>query len=340
MLVDLALIGFGNVARRFVRLLDERRDLLSARCDLTCRIIAIVTRRHGAAFDSGGIDALHAARVVETGGTLSGVATTASVIDSLSQSQAPCRVMIETTTLDIAAGQPAIDHVTRALRSGCDVVTANKGPAAFAYRELSDLAARHGVSFLFEGAVMDGVPVFNLVRETLPAVTIGGFRGVVNSTTNHILTALEDGESFAAALARMQEAGIAEADPSLDIDGWDAAAKAAALANVLLDAGITPHDVERTGLAPADAERVRQAPQRGARVRLVASAARGTRPRVGLVELPESDLLAGLRGMANALVLETDTLGEIAITQRDGALTHTAYALLSDLIAVRQRRDG
>jgi homoserine dehydrogenase len=252
-------------------------------------------------------------------------------------SSAARRVMIETTTLDIAAGQPAIDHVRRALERGWDVVTANKGPAAFAYHELSQLARRNGVSFLFEGAVMDGVPVFNVVRETLPAVKINGFRGVVNSTTNHILTAVEEGEPYDEALARMQEAGIAEADPSLDVDGWDAAAKAAALANVFLDARVTPHDVDRCGVRPVDAERVRSARRRGKRVKLVASAARGARPRVELIELPDDDLLARLRGMANALVLDTDTLGSIAITQLDGGLTHTAYALLSDLIAIRRR---
>ena len=340
MLVDLALIGFGNVARRFVRLLDERRDLLGARYGLTCRITGIATRRHGAACDPEGLDALAAARIVEAGGTLGAETAAASVIDALARSGAARRVMIETTTLDVDAGQPAIDHVRRALQSGCDVVTANKGPAAFAYRELSDIAARHQVSFLFEGAVMDGVPVFNFVRETLPTVAIDGFRGVVNSTTNHILTALEDGEPYGDALARMQQAGIAEADPSLDVDGWDAAAKTAALANVFLDAGITPHDVRRSGIKPGDAQRVRDAKQRGARLRLVATAARGTPAHVGLVELPESDLLAGLRGMSNALVLDTDTLGEIAITQLDGGLTHTAYALLSDLITVRQRHDA
>ena len=337
MLVDLALIGFGNVARRFVRLLDERRDLLSERYGLTCRITGITTRRHGAAYDPEGLDALDAAHVVETGGTLAHTTTASTLIDALAQSRAPRRVLIETTTLDIEAGQPAIDHVRRALEAGCDVVTANKGPAAFAYRELSELAARHQVSFLFEGAVMDGVPVFNLVRETLPAVTIAGFRGVVNSTTNHILTALEDGEPYADALTRMQQAGIAEADPSLDVDGWDAAAKAAALANVFLDARITPHDVDRSGIGPNDADRVRDAAARGARVRLVAAAARGERPRVALTDLPSTDLLAGLRGMANALVLTTDTLGHIAITQLDGALTHTAFALLSDLLTIRSR---
>jgi len=164
-----------------------------------------------------------------------------------------------------------------------------------------------------------------------------GFRGVINSTTNHILTALEEGDEFASALARMQEAGIAEADPSLDVDGWDAAAKSAALANVLMGARTTPHRVRRQGIGPDAAARARRAVESGRRLKLVASADRGGPPSVSLVELPQDDLLAGLRGMANALVLKTDLLGEIAIHQLDGGLTQTAYALLSDLVTVRRR---
>jgi homoserine dehydrogenase len=159
----------------------------------------------------------------------------------------------------------------------------------------------------------------------------------VNTTTNEILTALENGEEFAPALARMQKAGIAEADPSLDVDGWDAAAKAAALANVLLEADITPHDVDRTGIGGMSADRARAAVSRGKRLRLVASARRGEQPIVRPLELPAEDLLAGLRSTANALVLETDLLGELAICQLAGNLTQTAYALLSDLVTVRRR---
>jgi homoserine dehydrogenase len=352
MLVDLALVGYGHVGRRFARLLDERRDLLEREFDVTCRVTGIATRRHGAIYGAGGIDATAAALAIEAGGSLTGLVSSAgthqeadsrAVIAALSASSAPVRVMVETTTLDIAAAQPALDHVRLALEAGCHVVTANKGPVAFAYDALSAIAARTGMSFLFEGAVMDGVPVFNLVRETMPAVRIEGFRGVVNSTTNHILTALEDGHDYAPALAEMQAQGIAEADPSLDVDGWDAAAKAAALANVFLDARMTPHDVDRTGIGEDPAfwtHAARQAKERGYRVRLVASARRGSRPVVQPVELPQSDLLAGLRGMANALVLDTDTLGQVVICQLDGGLTQTAYALLSDLITIRRQYTG
>lgn len=345
MRADLALVGFGHVGRRFARLLEERRDWLALDYDIDTRVVGIATRHHGAVFRGAGLDGVATAVKIEGGHPIveAGIeaADSFDVIRRLAESNAPLKVLIESTTLDITAGQPAIDHVRTALQAGCHVVTANKGPTAFAYEELSAVAADRGRSFLFEGAVMDGVPIFNLVRETLPAVDIVGFRGVVNSTTNHILSALEDGESFDAALERMQSLGIAEADPSLDVDGWDAAAKTSALANVLMRARMTPQAVDREGIGPATARQAMAAKARGARVRLVASARttpEGVMTSVRPVELPETDLLAGLRGMANALVLQTDLLGEIAICQLEGSLTQTAYALLSDLVTIRRRQ--
>jgi homoserine dehydrogenase len=347
MRADLALVGFGNVGRTFARLLGDRRARLLADYDLDCRVVAIATRTHGCVHSADGVDALVAARRVEAGGLVVDAAARSTAmsgalecIERLATSDAPLRVLVETTTLSIEEGRPAIDHVEAALNAGCHVVTANKGPAAFAWRRLQSLAERNGVSFLFEGAVMDGIPVFNLIRETMPAVDILGFRGVVNSTTNEILTALEDGEEFAPALARMQAAGIAEADPSLDIQGWDAAAKAAALANVLFEANTNPHEVDRTGIGRDSGDAARSAVKRGKRLRLVASARRGERPVVRPVELASGDLLAGLRGTANAIVFETDLLGEVAICQLGGSLTQTAYALLSDLVSVRRIRQS
>jgi homoserine dehydrogenase len=342
MRADLLLIGFGNVGRRFARLLEERRDRLSHDYDLDTRIVGITTRSHGAVFSPSGVNVEESLVRIERESSLGTPQPAARMIDALAESDAPMRVVIETTTLNIEDGRPAIAHVESALEANCDVVTANKGPAAFAYARLDALAHARGREFLFEGAVMDGIPVFNLVRETMPAVTVRGFRGVVNSTTNHIISALEDGETFAPALARMQAEGIAEADPSLDVDGWDAAAKASALANVLMNANITPHDVLRTGLDTSTEFAVQDAMSRGNRLRLVASATRdGDGNLVVTVkpeELPGTDVLAGLRGMANALILQTDLLGEVAIHQLSGSLTQTAYALLSDLISIRRRR--
>jgi homoserine dehydrogenase len=267
--------------------------------------------------------------------------------DALKRSAVAARqrrlVVVETTTLDIERGEPATAHVRAALAGGAHVVTANKGPVAFAYRALTRAAARADRRFLFEGAVMDGVPIFNLVRETLPAVRILGFRGVVNSTTNFILTAMEQGQRFEEALTEMQARGIAEADASLDIDGWDAAAKTAALANVLLDANITPRDVARQGIGPDTGRIAREALAAGRRLKLVVRGdrdGRGVTARVAPEHLEGDDLLAGVEGQQNALILRTDVLDEIAIVQRGGGLTQTAYALLSDLIAIARNATG
>ena len=343
--IALLFVGFGNVARRFVQLLDETRPTLTA-LGIEPVVVGITTRRHGGVFDGAGLDAIRAARIVAEGGVLSSTPapSTAEWAAQLRSRSTEARVVFETTTLDVRSGEPAIEHVRAAFSAGAHVVTANKGPVAFAYRALADEARAAGVSFLFEGAVMDGIPVFNLVRETMPGATIRGFRGVVNSTTNHILTALEAGEDFAPALERMQAEGVAEADASLDVDGWDAAAKASALANVWLDADLTPLHVRREGINEDTGERARAVRAAGRRLKLVAYAygrANQVKAAVELEELAPDDPLAVLDGQGNALEIDTWPLGRIVITQRDGGLEKTAYALLSDLLTIaRSLRAG
>jgi homoserine dehydrogenase len=354
--LDLVLVGFGHVGRRFAQLLQEKSVRLRGDHGVSWRVIGIATGRHGAAFDARGIDLTRALRLVESGsglGALTGAESGRMLPPEASglhlirhaTGEASARglshlVVIETTPLDIERGQPATDHVITALRGGAHVVTANKGPVAFAYREIepvAQLARRH---FLFEGSVMDGIPVFNLVRETLPLVDISGFRGVINTTTNFALAAMESGRSMDEAIAEMQAAGIAEADPSFDIDGWDAAAKTAALANVLMRAATTPHAVDRTGIRHLTPEIMLEARGRGKRLRLVASAVKQDgiiTTRVAPMELDPGDPLAALTGMQNLLILDTDLLGPIGIHQLDGGLTQTAYALLSDMITLVRR---
>jgi homoserine dehydrogenase len=344
MTFDLSLVGFGNVAQRFITLLDEQRARIAAAYRFDARVIAVCTQRHGRAAAERGLDAAALVARRHRGDSIGTERPDLSTVDFIRDiaartpsAQQARLVVVETTTLDIAAGQPAIDHVRVALECGAHVVTANKGPAAFAYHSLAAAAEAVDRRFLFEGAVMDGIPIFNLVRETLPAVAINGFRGIVNTTTNYMLTAMEDGQPFDAALADMQAAGIAEANPSFDVDGWDAAAKAAALANALLGARLTPHEVVREGISASTAARAVSARAAGRRLKVVASAARaegGVSARVGLQELAADDLLAGLEGQQNGIIFQTDLLGEIAIVQRGSGLTQTAYALLSDLISI------
>jgi homoserine dehydrogenase len=342
----LALVGFGRVGRRFVRLLEE----IDARLDFDWRLVAVATGHHGTAFDADGIDADRALTTADAGLSLdrldstprrrSGIDVIRQVTGALADDASEGRlVIVEATVLDIDRGEPAIAHVRASLEGLAHVVTANKGPVAFAYRELAALAQSVDRAFLFEGAVMDGVPIFNLVRETMPAVDVQAFRGVINSTCNYVLSELERGVAFDAALAAAQELGVAEADPALDIDGWDAAAKTAALVNVLLGGAVTPHDVDRTGIAGVGARDMADARAAGRRIRLVASAARHGRSVEARVEpelLDMSDPLAGLDGLENALYLRTDLLGEIGIVQRTGSVAQTAYALLSDLLHIRK----
>lgn len=340
----LALIGFGHVGQRFVRLLDEVAD----RLDFEWRLVAIATKRHGTAFDPDGLDADRALATMDGRLSLdrleraprhrSGIDVIRQVTDTLADEAGDGRlVMVETTVLDIDQARSATAHVRASLEGFAHVVTANKGPVAFAYQELDALAQSVDRAFLFEGAVMDGVPVFNLVRDTMQGVDVQAFRGVINTTCQYALSELERGVELDAAIAAMQAQGIAEADAALDIDGWDAAAKVAALANVLFDASLTPHQVERTGIRDVSRRDAADARTQGRHIRLVASAARHGRVVESRVEpelLDASDPLAHLGGLENALYLKTDLLGEVGIVQRTGSLTQTAYALLSDLFRV------
>ena len=216
MKIALFLIGYGNVAQRFVQLLDESKPYLEG-LGIEPTVAAVITRHHGrvvnlpaGATHATITDAISRDVTVEP----EPLRFLAATLDDPQAQKFPVRVLVETSTLDIRAGEPATSHVRAALSRGIHVITANKGPVAFAYRQLAAEAAETCASFLFEGAVMDGIPIFNLVRETMPGVTIRSFRGVVNTTTNYLLAAMERGEPFDAALGRMQAAGVAEADPS------------------------------------------------------------------------------------------------------------------------------
>ncbi len=174
---------------------------------------------------------------------------------------------IEITTLNPASGEPATSHIREAFRRGVHVITANKGPIAFAYRDLRSEARQAGVEFRFESVTMDGTPIYNMVRNTLPGVSIRGFAGALNSTSKIVLEAMEQGHSMEEGIAEAQRMGIAEADPWFDLDGWDSACKAAALANVLMDADVTPAEVDRKGIGRLTPEKLAEIKQKGKHVR-------------------------------------------------------------------------
>ena len=260
----------------------------------------------------------------------------AAAIDEFLNRARP-EVVIEITPLEPETGEPAITYIRGCILRHRHVITANKGPIANAYAELNLEAKRAGVEFRFESTVMDGSPVFNLTRNLLPGCEIHGFKGVLNSTTKVVINAMRDGGAMEEGIAEAQRLGIAETDASDDIDGWDSAAKVAALANVILDARTHPGAVDRTGIGHLTTAELVALKAEGKTVCLVCRGRRGSdglklsvRPEV----LPETDLLATLRGTSNFLLFETDLMGEVGVVSIDPGVEQTAYGLFSDLVDI------
>jgi homoserine dehydrogenase len=332
-----ALVGFGNVGRRFVERLPGPYARVLRAAGARVVLTAVASAGHGRAIDPRGLSAAACLAAVARDGSLDDLHRGPPVRSTLELiRRAPADVMVEVTPLDPRRGEPALSHVRAALRRGMDVVTANKGPVAFGRRGLLALARRHGRRFLHESAVMDGAPVFNLLERCLPGLRVRGFRGTLNSTTGYVLSRVEEGASPADALREARALGIVEKDAAHDLDGWDAAVKGCALANALMAARVAPAQVRRRGIRGLSPALVRRAAREGARYRLVVRArrARGrVQVSVGPERLAAGDPLAG-SGSDSALLLDTDLMGEIAIVERGGTVEQTAYGLLSDLVAL------
>ncbi|HEY7983858.1 MAG TPA: hypothetical protein VID73_06800 [Ktedonobacterales bacterium] len=334
----LALLGCGNVGRAFIAMAAEKDAELHSRYGLRLRFSGGQTRTAGGWQHPAGVaPAELLAAGWPVGAPPAGAAPFAG--DGIAfATQCPADVLIELTTLQPLTGEPATAHVRAALTAGRHVVTANKGPLAHAYRELRALAASRGVALRFESTVLDGLPIFNLAGFTLPATRITGFRGPLNSTTNFVLSRMAGGRTLEEAVAAAQQAGIAEADPAYDLDGWDAAVKATVLANVLMDADLRPQSIAREGLG-ADAMRAAMAKlPAGHTLKQMVEGSRdasgAVRAAVRLVALAPSEPLAHLRGMETGIMLRTDTMGDLTLIEGEGGPGQTAFGVLADLVAI------
>lgn len=249
-------------------------------------------------------------------------------------------VLFEATSLNVENGEPAIDHLRAALESGAHAITANKGPIVYAYEELKALAKQQKRRFLFESTVMDGVPIFSLFHECLPTIHLRGFRGVLNSTTNVMLTEMERGLSFEEALRKAQKLGVAETDARHDLEGWDAAVKVAALVTVLMRERIAVQDIRRQGILELNGEVVRAARASGTPYKLVCEAHRGVsgvEASVGPQRVALSDPLAQVEGTSSIVCFETDIVPGLALTEENPGVFATAYGMMTDFIrAVRE----
>ncbi len=316
--MDLALIGFGNVGRAFAQLLEKKR------ASYPFRIVGIHTARRGTALSAKGL------------GPEPRFGPAASSVEDFLEA-AKAEVAIEVTPLNPLTGEPAIGHIRAAFARHMHAITANKGPLAHAYAELCEEARAAGVYFRFESTVMDGAPVFSLVRDHLPGVQVLGFTGVLNSTSKIVVEAMRDGMSMEEGIEAARRLGVTETDPSYDLDGWDSAAKTAALANVLMDARTKPQTIEPRGVGRLTPARVQELDRKGKTVRIVSRARRtadGLRLRVRAEVLDKTDLLAAVAGTSNLILLDTDLMGTLGTVSIHPAVEQTAYGLFSDLVDV------
>jgi homoserine dehydrogenase len=374
--VRLCLLGFGSVARELCALLARRERALAEDHGLRVLVSAAGTR-HGSLLAPEGIAAAEvlaragAAAVSAAGAPAPGATPPTGCAPRLPEPPRPAAdlmaasgadVLVELTVMEEDFAPIATGHVETAFALGMDVVTANKGPIAWNWDRVKAAADAAGRRIRFESTVMDGLPVFSLLECALPDCTLLGFEAVFNATTNFIIDAIGVGQTFASALAQVQAEGYAEADPSHDIDGWDAACKAAALANVAMDASISPAGIDKESLADVPLERIRQARADGKRLRLVTSVWRETphgvapgaapaaweagpaspagpvRGRTRATELDIDHPLAPVGAESLGAILHTDLMGDVFVCEIDALVPQTAYGVYADLLQLCRNR--
>ena len=329
---NLCLLGFGNVNRTLLRLL-QKKDRELRELGIAWRIAGVATRKMGWVADPDGLDVQVLLGDQLAAQSRAGAPAPHDVRGWLSLAKAD--ILFEATSLSPRDGQPAIDHIRAALGAGAHAITANKGPIVHAYEELNSLAIANRRKFRFESTVMDGVPIFSLFRDSLPCIYLRGFRGILNSTTNVILSGMEEGLSFEESLAKAQQIGVAETDPSNDIEGWDAAVKVAALVRVLMGVPIRLEEIQREGIGKLSAEVVRAARAQGKPYKLVCRAQRtdqGVTASVRPEQVSLSDPLAWVAGTSSIVYFETDIFPGLAITETNPGLEATAYGMLADFV--------
>jgi homoserine dehydrogenase len=329
----LCFLGFGNVGRALARLFVSKTTELRDNYGIEWEIAGVATRRMGWRASDEAIDA--AALLAGNDET----PVEAGLNEWLARAKPD--VVFETTSLNPETGQPAIQYLKASLQAGAHTITANKAPIVYAYDELNELAIAKGKRFMFEATVLDSAPVFSLFRETLPAAKVRAFTGAFNSTTNIILETMEEGRSFAEGVKTAQELGVAETDPTHDIEGWDSIMKVCAIARVILRAPLLPADVRREGIRRLDTATLQAARAEGKPYKLLARAVVNGDGSVSATVRPEqvglSDPLGGVRGTSLAVHFELDTIPGLTIVSHRPNLQSTAYGLLADFVnAIRE----
>lgn len=333
----IAMIGFGTVGQGLAEILIEKRPELQDKYGYEFDIVGISDIAYGTVYNPGGLDI---AAMLESARGKKKFSTDVKDWDSLTLiKESNATVVCEMAFTDLQTGEPAISHCKAAFETGKHIVTSNKGPAALAYGELLEIADRNGVQFLIEGTVMSGTPVINLMDGPLAGCTISAARGILNGTTNYILTQMEEGMSYEEALKKAQELGYAEADPTGDVEGYDARGKVTILANVVMDADLKIGDVSCKGITKITLDDIAKAKAENSRWKLIGSVKKDGSKIIASVapeKLPLSHPLAGVMGATNAMTFTTDLLGDVSIVGPGAGRKETGFSILTDLLKIQR----
>jgi homoserine dehydrogenase len=345
MYFKIALIGFGTVGQGLSEILIEKKQMLAEKYDFHYSVVAISDILKGSVYDENGLDLKKILELVKNGKKIDEYPFGKKGLDSLSTiKETNADTIIEITYTDIKTGEPATTHIKEALNAGKNVVSTNKGPVVREVNTLLDLAKKKKVHYGFEGVVLAGTPSLNLAKFSLAGNKINGFKGILNGTTNYILTRMGEGMSYQDALKKAQELGYAEANPTADVEGFDAMGKVVILTNVVLEKNIKIKDVQRKGITEITKNDIEVAKSEGKVWKLIGSAEvqkdGAIKARVWPEKLPMSDPLAGVSGATNALTYYTDELGDVTIVGPGAGKRETGFALLIDLLEINRKNIG
>ena len=339
--VRLSMIGFGVVGQGLAELLTTKRDLLREKFGLDVTLVSVANARSGFIYREDGLDISTLLDLAATQRPLmahSGIKHWENALEGLRASDAD--VLVEVTPTNLRDAEPGISHIRTALSKGMHVVTANKGPVALHATELLALAHKHGVQLRIESTVMAGTPVISAIREGMAGAHVHGLRGILNGTTNYILSAMEAGRNYAEVLADAQAQSYAEADPSADVEGYDAVAKLLILSALVFGHTLKPGQVARQGITSITREQMQRVVDQHKRIKLIASLrlltsddGKEVEAYVEPMALPLSEPLDRVDGVMNALTIQTDTLQEVTIIGPGAGRMQTAQGLLADIIA-------
>lgn len=343
----LSLVGFGAVGQGLAELLAAKQDMLQQEYDLAVTLVSVATNRYGFLYREEGLDIpllLELAAQKKPLAEHPGVRHWSNVLEGLRATGGD--VLAEATWTNLRDAEPGLSHIRTALSLGMHVITANKGPVALAPQELLELASQQGVQLRMDATVMAGTPVLSTIQEGLAGSSVRAVRGILNGTTNYMLSAMAVGRSYADVLAEAQALGYAEADPTADVEGYDAVAKTLILAAFVFGRPLKLEQVQRRGITTVTQDDLQHALRTGKRIKLISSLSisdDGTLDaRVEPMALREQDILAQVDGVMNAITIQTDTLAEVTIIGPGAGRLETGQGLLADLLAIArmQRAEG